>query len=141
MRPYLERALRGVAAGLGFQPWGNCSRDLAAACRRIGIPRASMNDLRRSFASWHLHAGVSTYVVSRMLGHTSSTMVERVYGQQTADTLRKLVGEQLEAADPKPRSPHPAPLSGSAPLVNEASAPTTGAVVIPITSARRRSGR
>jgi integrase len=141
MRPYLLRALQGVAPGMGFRPWGNCNRDLAAACKRIGIPRVSMNDLRRSFASWHLHAGVSTYVVSRMLGHTSSTMVERVYGQQTADTLRTLVDDQLAASRPQPPSPDPAPgdavlPDSTAPVVAES--PDRGARVIPISSARRQ---
>jgi integrase len=143
MRPYLERALKGVAPGMGFLPWGNRNRDMATACKRAGIPRASMNDLRRSFASWHLHAGVSTYVVSRMLGHTSSTMIERVYGQQNADTLRKLVDDQLAASKPQQPSPDPAP-SGATTLPASTAAPeepSRGARVIPISSAPRRAGR
>jgi integrase len=141
MRPYLLRALDGVAPGMGFRPWGNRNRDLVAACKRIGIPRVSMNDVRRSFASWHLHAGVSTYVVSRMLGHTSSTMVERVYGQQTAGTLRKLVDDQLAASRPQPPSPDAAPGPATPPdstAAVVAESPDHGARVIPISSARRK---
>ena len=61
-------------------PWPNHRRDLAEACARLGMPRVSPNDLRRTFASWLKQRGVDSMVVARLLGHTTSRMVELVYG-------------------------------------------------------------
>ena len=61
--------------------WPNVRRDLAVACRHAGIPRVSPNDLRRTFASWLKQRGVDSMVVARLLGHSSTAMVERVYGR------------------------------------------------------------
>ena len=79
-------SLRGTLA-TEWQPtgpvvsrWLNARRDLAAACRRAGIRPVSANDLRRTFASWMKQRGVDSIVVARLMGHTSSAMVERVYG-------------------------------------------------------------
>ena len=33
-------------------PWGSVRRDLAVACRKLGVPVVTPNDLRRTFASW-----------------------------------------------------------------------------------------
>jgi integrase len=79
------------AAGPVVQPWGNSRRDLAAACRRAGIGQASANDLRRTFASWLKQKGVDSMTVARLMGHTTSRMVELVYGHLTADTLKGAV--------------------------------------------------
>jgi hypothetical protein len=40
----------------------------------------SPNDLRRTYASWLKQRGVDSMVVAKLLGHTSSRMVELVYG-------------------------------------------------------------
>lgn len=99
------------AAGPVVQPWGNSRRDLAAACRRAGIGQASANDLRRTFASWLKQRGVDSMTVARLMGHTTSRMVELVYGHLTADTLRGAVallsrgtpvGQKKAAAAGKP---------------------------------------
>lgn len=79
-----------------FRPWLKVVRDLAAACERAGIPAASPNDLRRTFASWMAQAGVSALVTARLMGHTSTRMVERVYAhlapQTTAEAVARLPG-------------------------------------------------
>lgn len=69
------------------EPWGSIRRDLHRACDRAGIPRVSPNDLRRTFASWLVQKGVPLYVVSRLLGHKSTRMVELVYGQLDDATM------------------------------------------------------
>lgn len=88
LRPWLEAA---EAAGVVLEPWGNCRRDLAAACKRAAVPRVSPNDLRRTFASWLAQDGVSSFVVAKLMGHTSTRMVEAVYAQLTAATYRAAI--------------------------------------------------
>jgi hypothetical protein len=78
------------AAGKGdglFQPWGNVRRDLASACERAKIPRASPNDLRRTFANWYVAAGVPLFPVAQAMGHKDTRMLERVYGRQSPEQL------------------------------------------------------
>ena len=73
------------------EPWGNVSRDLPRLCERAGIPRCTPNDLRRTFASWLVQQGESLFVVSRLLGHKSTRMVELVYGQLDDATLSRAI--------------------------------------------------
>lgn len=61
----------------------NVRRDLAAACKRAGIARCTPNDLRRTNATILVEAGVKPDFVRRMLRHTTTRMVEMVYGQPT----------------------------------------------------------
>ncbi len=75
------------AGGPVVGAWPNCRRDLAAACVRAGIARCSPNDLRRSFASWLKQRGVDSAVVAKLLGHSSTKMVDLVYGRLDFDTL------------------------------------------------------
>jgi integrase len=74
-----------------FRPWGSVRRDLRAACVRAGIDACSPNDLRRTFGSWMLQAGVPLVLIARMMGHIDTRMVERVYGQmRTEDVAAQL---------------------------------------------------
>jgi integrase len=91
----LLRALKAVPpaerAGAVVEPWGNVRRDLHAGCDRAGIPRVSPNDLRRTYATWLKKEGVDSAVVAKLLGHTSTRMVDLVYGQLANETLAKAV--------------------------------------------------
>jgi integrase len=78
-------------SGPVVEPWGNVSRDLPAICERAGVPRCTPNDLRRTFASWLVQQGESLFVVSRLLGHSSTRMVELVYGQLDEATLARAI--------------------------------------------------
>lgn len=89
LRPWLERYHEGT--GPIVERWGNVRRDLPAACLRAGVPRCTPNDLRRTFASWLVQAGETLYVVSRLLGHKSTRMVEMVYGQLDDATLASAI--------------------------------------------------
>ena len=51
----------------------------------------SPNELRRTFASWLKQAQVDSFVVAQLLGHSSSRMVELVYGRLGARTLESVV--------------------------------------------------
>lgn len=93
LRYALEHA-EGVNGAL-FLPWGNVRRDLHAACDRIGIPRCSPNDLRRTCATWLRADGASPDVISPVMGHADSRMVERVYGRLSTDQLAKRLAREL----------------------------------------------
>lgn len=78
-----------------FLPWGNANRDLRAACERAGIAPCGPNDLRRTFASWHVSAGVSHDVLRRAMGHTSTAMLDKVYGRMAPEHLAELMRRQV----------------------------------------------
>jgi integrase len=79
LRPVLERRAR--EGGKLFPFWGNDRRDIAVACKAEKIAPVTPNDLRRTFASWLANASVSPLVTARLMGHTSTRMVERVYAR------------------------------------------------------------
>lgn len=60
----------------------------------------SANDLRRSLATWLLFRGVDTYLVSKILGHVDTKMLERVYGQIDASGVGTLIEARLAAPIP-----------------------------------------
>jgi len=83
--------------------WPNVRRDLAAAIARINrddaatatkrgrkppqpLKAVTPNDLRRTFASWLKQQGRDSFTVAKLLGHTSSKMVELVYGRLNDET-------------------------------------------------------
>jgi len=70
-------------------------RQAPAAMRNI-----SPNDLRRTFASWLKQAGVDSMAVAKMLGHTSSRMVEMVYGHLNDATMQAAIEKLTSAATP-----------------------------------------
>lgn len=74
----------------------NLYRSLDAACRRAGIPRCTPNDLRRSHATILLEHSVDPDVVRRLLGHTSTAMVNRVYGRTRASVLGELAEQAIQ---------------------------------------------
>ncbi len=97
-RPWVEAALAhapGGERGLLFAPWGNLSRDLAAACKRAGVVRITPNDFRRAFGSWHRDAGVSAELVSKLLRHTTDKLAQTTYAKLQAPALGELVSRAL----------------------------------------------
>lgn len=79
--------LRGAPSEPVAGTWHNVRRDLALACKKGRIDPVTPNDLRRTFASWLKQAGRDSLAVGRLLGHTSSRMVELVYGHLDQKTL------------------------------------------------------
>lgn len=87
--------------------WGKVTRDLAAACARADVPKCSPNDLRRTYGSWLIQAGVDIRRVAALMG-TSVAMVEMVYGQFSLNSMREAVSalpsvpDYVAPAAPKP---------------------------------------
>ena len=78
-----------------FLPWGNVRRDLADACEEARIDRCSPNDLRRTFASWQVEAGVPLFPIAQAMGHKDTRMLERVYGRQTPEQLAAIMARAM----------------------------------------------
>jgi integrase len=114
--PDLERLLRAAKKRMKPRPsdrivrkWPNVRRDLAAAIERINtkdaeaaakrkrqpgakLTKVTPNDLRRTFASWLKQQGMDSLVVARLLGHTSTRMVEKVYGHLSDANYAEAIG-------------------------------------------------
>ena len=59
------------------KPFPNTRRRFEAACRRAGLVDFHFHDLRHTFASWLVMAGVPLPTVSDLMGHKSITMTMR----------------------------------------------------------------
>lgn len=96
-RGLVEQATRDAdgPSPLLFRTWGNMRRDIAAACVRAGCDPFTANDLRRTTGTWLLQLGVPMEVVAKVLGHASTAMLFRVYGQLGADDLGRLIDARL----------------------------------------------
>lgn len=69
----------------------DAEQTLKWACKRLGIPKCSPNDLRRTFATWLAQAGAGEMAVARMMGHGSSQMVRQVYVRWGKESLTRTV--------------------------------------------------
>jgi len=90
---FLRTCLEAIPDKSGplVERWGQVRRDLAAACKRAKIPKVTPNDLRRTFSSWLLQEGELPFTVAKLLGHTTTRMVERVYGHLADENYRRAV--------------------------------------------------
>ena len=95
LAPDLSEALRRVKQPLGVvvTRWLNVRRDLGAACARAKVPKVTANDLRRTFASWLKQAGNDSMVVAKLLGHSTTRMVELVYGHLSPNEYQTAIGD------------------------------------------------
>ena len=86
----INETVRSVLAGLRTRidvPWvfhdeaGNKFKDtrkrFEAACKRVGLTDFHFHDLRHTFASWLVMAGVPLATVSELMGHKSISMTMR----------------------------------------------------------------
>ena len=100
---YLWRVVKRVAFEAGVRPVA-CSCGTTRQDRHDrGCPRTSSGEnrssvsphtLRRTFGSDLINRGVRLEAVSKLLGHSSTTITERAYAQLLAPTIRR---EMLEA--------------------------------------------
>ena len=95
LRALLKTALREIPEGETrlFRPWNNVRRALRGACTRAKIDPVSPNDLRRTFGSWLKNRGLDSAVLARLMGHSSTRMVDLVYGKLDDDTLSAAMGK------------------------------------------------
>ena len=93
LKPF--RGLVGRAAqSVPLEPWGNYLRDLGLACKKAGIARVTMNDLRRTHATLLRNHNVDKDTAKRLIGHSpSSTMLDLVYDKPTAGELAQRAGD------------------------------------------------
>ena len=94
-----------VPPGPPFAPWPNARRDIIAACKRAKVPEVTWNDLRRTFASRLVQAGVPPHIVAKLLGHRTTAMVDKVYGRQTVESLETLLDAALREPSVNQRPP------------------------------------
>lgn len=66
---------------------------LERACRRAGVPKVTIRDLRRTFATRGIENGADVWTVADALGHTSLRMIPRYV--RSVENKRKMV-EGLE---------------------------------------------
>lgn len=95
MEPFLRYALEHGGDPLLFGGWGSMSRDVRSACRRAGVPEFTARTLRRSAATWLVKAGVPYEVAAKFLGHGSTTMLQKVYGQLAPTDAGRIIDEKM----------------------------------------------
>jgi len=77
--------------GLPFAE-GHQARRMQDACERAGIkPAVGFHQLRHSFASLCVQAGMPLAYVAKALGHVSTAMVEKHYGHLDEDDFAKAI--------------------------------------------------
>ena len=121
LRHVLEQVPEAERRGNVAEHWGNVRRDLRravdaanlAAIERAKqgaelpptIPYVSPNDLRRTFASWLVQNGVPLLTVATLMGHSSTRMVERVYGKLSKQNFEDAIAALPRLGAPRdPRS-------------------------------------
>lgn len=80
-----------------FAPWPSMRNELLAACARAGITPVTPNDLRRSYATWHVEAGVSLDVLFRPMGHVDTRMLARTYAKPKREVMADQMRAQVDA--------------------------------------------
>ena len=117
----LDHALHHAEGTEGrlFLHWASVRRDLHAACDRAGIAHCSPNDLRRTCATWLRLAEVPLELVSPILGHVDTRMVQRVYGRlqpaELAARLRSALHHSGNLPLPLPEDCHAGGTNGTDP--------------------------
>jgi integrase len=71
--------------------WTTPTVTLENSCKRAGIARCTVHDFRRTFASRLKQKGVDSMIVAKLLGHTTSRLVDTTYGHLDIASLREAV--------------------------------------------------
>lgn len=88
VREVLTRRCARVSAAEGaapplFSEWKkpNMHLMMQRACKRAGMERVNINDLRRTFATLMARAGVPALHLKELMGHSTTRMLEKVYAR------------------------------------------------------------
>ena len=93
----LKFALRH-AQGKGDHLFGRMpNRLIETACTNAKIDHASPHSFRHAAGQWLLDVGVSVELVSRILGHASTAMTERVYARVKQDVVGDRILDMIDA--------------------------------------------
>ena len=82
-----QRLLRHLPLALSYQ---QLQWQFRAARVAAGLPHVHIHDLRHTYASMLINAGVDLYTVGKLLGHSTPSTTAR-YAHLAQDTLRKAV--------------------------------------------------
>ena len=87
-----------------FPRWPKPNQRLTVqrACRRAGIEFVTTNDMRATYATLMAIEGVPQHVLAKLMGHSSTKMLDKVYVRvghgayldEAAATLPRLYGER-----------------------------------------------
>jgi integrase len=91
VRAILTRRAKLTPTAPLFNEWTHVLPDLAAACARAKVPTVTVTDLRRSFASALLSAGVSSSVLKEILGHSTTKQIDLTYGHASDEAKQSAV--------------------------------------------------
>ncbi|WLT31136.1 site-specific integrase [Geothrix sp. PMB-07] len=103
LRDEVERRKRPELAG----GWGasDQTRFMSLACKAAEVPKAAFHELRHTYASGLVNAGLPMAYVAAQLGHTDTRMTEKHYGHLAptalADAIRTLAPKLGLGNDPK----------------------------------------
>lgn len=89
-RPDQQERIFVNSKGRPYSPWG-VKANFQRAVRRSGLPKTRFHDLRHTFASDALAAGVSLAVLRDFLGHSTVKTTER-YAHLADEQIRSAVG-------------------------------------------------
>jgi integrase len=92
LRPWLAK-IGPEGLGINFE---GLKSGFRRAREAAGMPHVTFHDLRRSCGTLLIQRGVPLNVVSRILGHTSTTVTERVYAHLGGKQLRAGLNELAE---------------------------------------------
>jgi len=88
-----------LTGALEFLPIGpvknNLRRNILAACARAEIAPATMNDFRRTHASILAELGAGEEHTAKLLGHSNTEMVKRVYAKPRATAIGELMERSI----------------------------------------------
>lgn len=102
----LREALDGPdeAPPHAFRAWPKAGQDIARACERASVPHVTPTDLRRTWATRHIEAGVSLDVLFRPAGHVDTTMLARTYAKPRVEVQAELMREQITRKKGPPKT-------------------------------------
>lgn len=105
-RLYIERRGSHVFTKPDGRPYGNWRKSFENACKRAGIEDFRFHDLRHTFASYLVMAGVDIRTVQELMGHKDIKMTMRYSHLSKAHLLEAVnrVGTKMAQSEKTPSS-------------------------------------